>query len=48
MAGASGIDVAEYRQKGCIVLDPVVAVPLAEANIASQQGWGRWRGQTSP
>lgn len=36
VAGASGVDVAEYRQTGCIVLDPVLAVPLAEANIASQ------------
>jgi hypothetical protein len=36
VAGASGIDVAEYRRTGCIVLDPVLAVPLAEANIASQ------------
>ncbi len=36
LAGASGVDVVEYRQTGCIVLDPVLAVPMAEANIASQ------------
>lgn len=36
VAGASGIDVVEYRQTGCIVLDPVLAIPLAQANIASQ------------
>ena len=47
-AGASGIDVAEYRQSGCIVLDPTVAVPLAQANIAMQTGLGPWRGRPSP
>lgn len=40
LAGASGIDVGQYRQNGCLVLDPLVAVPLAEANIASQAGLG--------
>jgi Flp pilus assembly protein TadG len=39
-AGASGIDVAEYRQDGCIVLDPSAAVPLAQASIATQTGLG--------
>lgn len=40
VAGASGIDVGEYRQSGCIVLDPLVALPLAEANLASQTALG--------
>jgi hypothetical protein len=39
-AGASGIDIAVYRRSGCIVLDPAVAVPLAQANLASQSGLG--------
>ena len=39
-AGASGIDIAVYRRSGCIVLDPAVAVPLAQANLASQAGLG--------
>lgn len=40
VAGASGIDVGQYRQNGCIALDPLAALPLAEANIASQTGLG--------
>lgn len=39
-AGSSGIDVAEYRQNGCVVLDPASAVSLASANLASQQQLG--------
>ena len=35
-SAAEDAAVVEYRQTGCIVLDPVLAVPLAEANIASQ------------
>ena len=37
-AGASGIDVAAYRQTGCLVLDPSLAVALAESNLRSQIG----------
>ena len=37
-AGASGIDVATYRETGCVLLDPSLAVPLAEANLALQRG----------
>ena len=40
IAGASGIDVGQYRQSGCITLDPLVALPLAQANLASQSGLG--------
>jgi Flp pilus assembly protein TadG len=40
LAGASGIDVGEYRQSGCLALDPLVALPLARANVASQAGLG--------
>ena len=40
VAGASGIDIGEYRQSGCITLDPLQALPLAEANIAAQTGLG--------
>ena len=39
-AGASGIDVQYYRDTGCLVLDPAAAVPLAQANLASQAGLG--------
>lgn len=39
-AGASGIDVAVYRQSGCVLLDPSVAVLLAEENLAQQAGLG--------
>ena len=39
-AGASGINVAKYRQSGCVVLDPTSAVELASANLASQDGLG--------
>ena len=39
-AGASGINVNEYRQSGCVVLDPTTAVALASANLASQAGLG--------
>ena len=39
-AGASGINIAVYRRSGCILLDPAVAVPLAQANLASQAGLG--------
>ena len=35
-AGSSGIDVQQYRATGCLALDPSAAVPLAEANLASQ------------
>jgi hypothetical protein len=37
-AGASGIDVATYRATGCVLLDPSLAMPLAEANLALQRG----------
>jgi Flp pilus assembly protein TadG len=39
-AGSSGIDVQQYRATGCLVLDPAAAVPLAQANLASQQNLG--------
>jgi hypothetical protein len=39
-AGASGINVNEYRQTGCVVLDPSSALELASANLASQAGLG--------
>jgi Flp pilus assembly protein TadG len=39
-AGASGIDVEYYRQSGCLVLDPAAALPLAQANLASQSDLG--------
>ena len=39
-AGASGINVSEYRQSGCVVLDPTTAQGLASANLASQAGLG--------
>jgi Flp pilus assembly protein TadG len=39
-AGSSGIDVQQYRETGCLVLDPSAAVPLAQANLASQQHLG--------
>jgi Flp pilus assembly protein TadG len=39
-AGASGISVSQYRDTGCLVLDPGVAVPLAQANLASQTDLG--------
>lgn len=39
-AGASGINIAVYRRSGCILLNPAVAVPLAQANLASQAGLG--------
>lgn len=39
-AGASGINVNEYRQSGCVVLDPSSALELASANLASQAGLG--------
>jgi Flp pilus assembly protein TadG len=44
LAGASGIDVGTYRESGCIALDPTLAVPLAEGNIASQPGLGALAG----
>src|SRR5260370_32904515 len=37
-AGASGINVATYRNTGQAVLDPAAAVSLAEANLAEQPG----------
>jgi len=37
-AGASGINIALYRETGCIVLDAPIAVSLARANLASQSG----------
>jgi len=40
LAGSSGIDVATYRQTGCIFLDPGAAVALAQQSVASQQGLG--------
>ena len=45
VAGASGIDVGEYRDSGCLALDPSVALALAEANIASQTGLGTLAGK---
>lgn len=39
-AGASGIDVQQYRATGCLVLDPTAAVPLAQANLALQTDLG--------
>jgi Flp pilus assembly protein TadG len=39
-AGASGLNVSEYRESGCLVLDPGVAVPLAQANLESQTDIG--------
>jgi Flp pilus assembly protein TadG len=39
-AGASGINVALYREDGCIALDPALATSLAQANLASQVGLG--------
>jgi Flp pilus assembly protein TadG len=35
-AGASGLDVAAYRANGQVVLDPGLAVSLAEQNLAQQ------------
>ena len=43
-AGASGIDVTTYRETGCVLLDSSLAVPLAQANLASQPGLGRLAG----
>ena len=40
VAGASGIDVVEYRQTGCIVLDPVLAVPWLRP-ILPLKRWGQ-------
>jgi Flp pilus assembly protein TadG len=39
-AGASGISVSQYRDSGCLVLDPDVAVPLAQANLDAQTDLG--------
>jgi Flp pilus assembly protein TadG len=39
-AGSSGINVQQYRATGCLVLDPSSAVPMAEANLASQRNLG--------
>jgi Flp pilus assembly protein TadG len=39
-AGASGISTSEYRDSGCLVLDPALAVPLAQANLGSQTDLG--------
>ena len=39
-AGSSGIDVAQYRATGCLLLEPSAAVPMAEANLASQRDFG--------
>lgn len=39
-AGSSGIDVAQYRATGCLLLEPSAAVPMAEANLASQRSLG--------
>ncbi len=39
-AGSSGIDVQQYRSTGCLLLDPAAAVPLAQANLASQSNLG--------
>jgi len=43
-AGASGISVSQYRDNGCLVLDPGVAVPLAQANLSSQTDLGALAG----
>jgi Flp pilus assembly protein TadG len=40
LAGSSGIDAQEYRDTGCIVLEPSSAVALAQANLAAQSGLG--------
>jgi Flp pilus assembly protein TadG len=37
-AGSSGINVAAYRATGEVVLDPTLAVNLAEQNLAQQSG----------
>jgi|GEM_PF-2453295 hypothetical protein len=39
-AGASGINIALYREDGCIALDPSMAVTLAQANLESQANLG--------
>jgi Flp pilus assembly protein TadG len=39
-AGASGIDVREYRDTGCIGLDPDNAIALARSNLESQTTLG--------
>jgi Flp pilus assembly protein TadG len=44
IAGASGIDVGEYRARGCIVLDAALATRLAEANLAAEEGLGALSG----
>ena len=37
VAGASAIDTTEYRLAGCVLLDPTIAVQMAEANLAQQR-----------
>jgi Flp pilus assembly protein TadG len=39
-AGASGISVSQYRDTGCLRLDPGVAVSLAQGNLDSQTDLG--------
>ena len=39
-AGASGIDVTEYRESGCVVLNPSTADSLASSDLASQAALG--------
>jgi Flp pilus assembly protein TadG len=39
-AGSSGIDVQQYRATGCLLLDPSVAVTMAEANLTLQRDLG--------
>ena len=36
VAGSSGIDITEYRNVGCVRLDPAIAVRMAEANLGQQ------------
>lgn len=36
VAGASGIDVARFRESGAVALDPRLAEDLARANVATQ------------
>jgi Flp pilus assembly protein TadG len=43
-AGASGIDVAAYRQTGCVVLDSSKALALAQQDLADQAGLGQLAG----
>lgn len=47
LAGASGIDVQQYRSTGCIALDRAAAVTLAQANLAAQSELGPLAGATA-